>query len=79
MIEEQDFEKLQARFDDRYKKISECNSDMDALNEKLTQVYVKVAEIATNQDSQKWLLRSILGAIIVAIVGAVAFVITKGG
>lgn len=79
MLEDQDYEKLQSRFDDRYKRITDCNFEMDSLGNKISDVYIKVAEIATNQDTQKWLLRSILGAIIVAIVGAVAYVITKGG
>lgn len=75
----EEYSELERRFDDRYKKLSDCDRDMDDVKKEHNELLVLVTGIKTTLDSTVWLQKSILGAVIVAIVGAVFYVITKGG
>ena len=75
----ENFDELIARLDDRYKKAEDCDREMDAVKKDHNELLVIVGKIQTTLDGMSSLMKTTLGAIITAIVGAVFYVITKGG
>lgn len=71
MIEEQDFQVLERRFDQRYKQIRDCNDEMDAMRKENTQIVSDVSSIKTSVDSLKWIARTTLAAVIGGLVAGV--------
>ncbi len=66
MIEEKDIERLKEIFVTRM----ECNSAMDDVNAKLANDATELALIKQTLDTIKWVTKTTLGAVIVAIIGA---------
>ena len=71
MIDGNDIKTLEERFDMRYKLLKDCNSEMDAVKQEHTQMYVDIASIKKSVESLTWIARTTLGAVIAAIVGLV--------
>lgn len=71
MIEEQDFQIIERRLDQRYKQIRDCNDEMDAMRMENTQIVSDVSSIKTSVDSLKWLGRTTLAAVIGGLVAGV--------
>lgn len=71
MIDEQDIQVLEHRFDLRYKQISDCNEEMDEVRREHTQMYVDIASIKKIVESLQWVTRTTLGALIAGIIGVI--------
>lgn len=75
MIEEKDIQTLEHRFDQRYKLISDCNSEMDEVKKEHTQMYVDIASIKKIVESLQWITRTTLGALIAGIIGVIIAIV----
>lgn len=75
MLDEKDIKALEERFDQRYKLIRECNTEMDDVRKEHTQMYVDIASIKKSVESLTWVARTTLGAVIAAIVGLIIAVV----
>ena len=73
MIEEKDIERLKEIFVTRM----ECNSAMDDVNAKLANDATELALIKQTLDTIKWVTKTTLGAVLVAIIGAVLSLILR--
>ena len=78
----EEYSDLERRLDDRYKKISDCDRDMDDMKKEHNDLLVLVTSINTTLvdyvDRSKWFYRGIFGAIFAAIVAAI-FKLISGG
>lgn len=77
MIEENDINILEKRFDLRYKLIKDCNNEMDEMRKELTPVYIDIASIKKSVESLTWIAKTTLGAVIASIVGLIIAIISK--
>lgn len=75
MIEEQDIQMLEHRFDLRYKMIADCNDEMDDLKKEHTQLFVDIASIKKIVESLQWVTRTTLGALIAGIIGIIIAIV----
>lgn len=75
MIDENDINSLEKRFDMRYKLLKDCNAEMDSIKSEHTQMYVDIASIKKSVESLQWVARTTLGAVIAAIVGLIIAVV----
>lgn len=75
MIEEQDIQALEHRFDLRYKMIADCNDEMDEVKKEHTQMYVDIASIKKIVESLQWVTRTTLGALIAGIIGIIIAIV----
>ena len=75
MIEENDIQVLERRFDQRYKQIRDCNDEMDAVKKEHTQMYVDIASIKKIVESLQWVTRTTLGALIAGIIGIIIAIV----
>lgn len=78
----EEYSELERRLDDRYKKLSDCDRDMDGMKKEHNDLLVLVTSINTTLvdyvDRSKWFYRGISGAIIAAIIAAI-FKLISGG
>lgn len=74
-IEQADIERLKEIFVTR----KECDEKNSEVTESMNNIKVDLAVIKDNQNTQKWLSRTILGAVIGLIVAAVWTLIVSGG
>lgn len=65
MIEEQDYEKLEKYFNRIYKRLDDCNMEMDSVNAKLSNDAIQFAKINTKLNA---LLYGV-GAVVTALIG----------
>lgn len=65
------FEELKDRFDDRYKKLDDCDKDMDAVKKEHSELVTLVAKISTTLETNSWVMKTFFGAFIAAVVAAV--------
>jgi hypothetical protein len=75
VIDEQDVLALEHRFDSRYKKIEDCNNDMNDVIRDYSELVADIAAIKNGQEHLVWLTRTCLGAVLTGIIGAVLLVI----
>lgn len=75
MIEEQDFQIIERRLDQRYKQIRDCNDEMDEVKKEHTQIYVDIASIKKIVESLQWVTRTTLGALIAGIIGIIIAIV----
>lgn len=68
MIDETDVQVLQSRFDDRYKRIDDCTSDMNDAEKEHTQIFIDVATLKAGQRVNNWLTAAIAGGIIALVI-----------
>jgi hypothetical protein len=68
MIDEKDIQFLQSHFDDRYKRIDDCTSDMNDAKKEHTQIFVDVATLKAGQRVNNWLTAAIAGGIIALVI-----------
>lgn len=68
MIDENDVQLLQSRFDDRYKRIDDCTSDMNDAKKEHTKIFVDVATLKAGQRVNNWLTAAIAGGIIALVI-----------
>lgn len=64
MIDENDVQLLQARFDDRYKRIDDCTNEMNDAKKEHTQIFIDIATLKSGQRVNNWLTAAIAGGII---------------
>lgn len=74
MIDEKDVQLLQSRFDDRYKRIDDCTSDMNDAKKEHTQIFVDIATLRSGQTLNNWLTAAIAGCLL-----ALVFKVFFGG
>lgn len=74
MIEQEDIQRLKEIFVTR----QECDGKNSEIIESMNTMKVDLAVIKDNQETQKWLSRLILGAILTAIVGGLIAILTGG-
>lgn len=68
MIDETDVQALQSRFDDRYKRIDDCASEMNDAKKEHTQIYIDIATLKSGQRVNNWLTAAIAGGIIALVI-----------
>ena len=68
MIDEKDVQLLQSRFDDRYKRIDDCTSDMNDAKKEHTQIFIDIATLKSGQRVNNWLTAAIAGGIIALVI-----------
>lgn len=68
MIDENDVQLLQSRFDDRYKRIDDCTSDMNDAKKEHTQIFIDIATLKSGQRVNNWLTAAIAGGIIALVI-----------
>lgn len=74
MIEQEDIQRLKEIFVTR----QECDTRNNELSQSINAIKIDLAVIKDNQETQKWLSRLILGAILTAIVGSILAILTGG-
>lgn len=67
----EEFKELQDRFDQRYKQIKDCDTDMTVVTEAQHKHDVSLALINQQLSIIKWISTCTLGAVIAAIVGLI--------
>ena len=73
MLEREDIDRLKEIFVTR----QECDSSMDEVNKKLANDSTELALIKQKLDTITWVSKTTLGAVIVAIIGAILALILK--
>ena len=68
MIDEKDMQLLQSRFDDRYKRIDDCTSEMNDAKKEHTQIFIDIATLKSGQRVNNWLTAAIAGGIIALVI-----------
>lgn len=68
MIDENDVQLLQSRFDDRYKRIDDCTNEMNDAKKEHTQIFIDVATLKSGQRVNNWLTAAIAGGIIALVI-----------
>lgn len=68
MIEQQDYQYLQDRFDERYKKLSDCVDDMKHAEDEHHLLDKRLSVIETQQKVNNWLTAAIAGGIIALVI-----------
>ena len=68
MIDENDVQLLQSRFDDRYKRIDDCTNDMNDAKKEHTQIFIDIATLKSGQRVNNWLTAAIAGGIIALVI-----------
>ena len=77
MIEKEDKAELTEYFDGRYVLKEVCNVEMSELKEKVANDSTELALIKQKLDTITWVSKTTLGAVIIAIVGAVMALILR--
>ena len=75
MIDNSDIDRLKEIFVTR----KECDEIQDKVNEYTHSIDKRLAIIENNSNKNQWLLKTILGAVITLVIGAVWTFLTKGG
>lgn len=68
MIDENDVQLLQSRFDDRYKRIDDCTNEMNDAKKEHTQIFIDIATLKSGQRVNNWLTAAIAGGIIALVI-----------
>lgn len=68
MIEENDFIYIQRRFDQRYKRVDDCEREMKDATEEHHRLDKRLAVIENQQKINNWLTAAIAGGIIALVV-----------
>lgn len=68
MIDQADYQYLQDRFDERYKKLSDCVDDMKRAEDEHHLLDKRLSVIETQQKVNNWLTAAIAGGIIALVI-----------